>query len=62
MKPYKIITANKNTVVVDYFNKTITYDVVLENDKFVDLTTTEDDSDVSLSIISMVCREVETMI
>lgn len=62
MKPYKIITANKNTVVVDYFNKTITYDVVLENDKFVDLTTTEDDSSISLSIISMVCREVETMI
>ena len=62
MKPYKIITANKNTVVVDYFNKTITYDVVLEDNKFVDLTTVEDDSSISLSIISMVCREVETMI
>ena len=62
MLPYKIISINKETIVVQFGVRTITYSVILENDKFADIVTTDDDSSIPLNVISILCSDVEKQI
>jgi len=61
MKPYSIVTVDSDSVVVDFGHKTIKYNIIREDGKFVDLTTEEDDSDVGISCITLLVKEIESM-